>query len=126
MAIKHALDALIAQGKDDFVLRLKGDHNLLGPGKIEELTDLRDQALVTLPNGTVETRSPSAGIYRILACQQVQTSAQNPPRLMIVPITFSVDDVLVIIEPPMNVEGETSIITPGQKTRGGIVIPGSS
>lgn len=106
MGLKHALDALIAQGKDDFVLRLKGDQNLLGPGKVERVDD-------------------EGSIYRILACQQVQTSHQSPPRLMTVPITFSVDDLLVIIEPPMNVEGESAIVTPGQKTRGGIVIPGS-
>jgi hypothetical protein len=114
--IKHALDALIAKGKDDFVLRLKGDQNLLGPGKVEELSNL--------PNPR-EPMERVEGIYRILACQQVQTSANGKPRLMIVPITFSVDDVLVIIEPPMNVEGEPVIVTPGQKTRGGIVIPES-
>lgn len=114
--LQYALDALIAEGCEDIVIRLKNDQQLLGPGRVEKLS--LTHPLPGVPGETL----PVDGVYRMMANQLVQVSQNSQPMRVTVPITFDANDIQVIMQPPKNPEGDKAIVTPGGKSAGGIVI----
>lgn len=109
---KH-MDALIAKGVE-FQVGLRSSPTPLGPAKVERITD-----------HDIPSRDPIIGIYRIIVPAQMQANKNARPQTVLMPVVFDADDLLVIIEAPLNKDGEKAIVPLGAngRTEGGLVIP---
>lgn len=112
MGLAQALDALIAADKN-VQIQLRHQLQPLGPGKCERIT----QPDKDLPD------EPSY-LYRLLAPAMMQATPQSRPQKMLLPIIFHEDDLQMIIEDPINVEGEKAIVTPPPGNGSGLIIGG--
>ena len=62
----------------------------------------------------------------MLVPANMQANQHSQPKQVLLPMTFSAADVLIIIEEPLNDSGESAIITSANGSGGrGIYIPGS-
>jgi hypothetical protein len=117
------INRLIAKGVE-FQIGLRATGQPIGPGKVEEEME-PDPSLVDDDRPMV----PS-GLYRMAQPAHVQPPGNKnaAPVAVIVPIVFHVEDVILVIEPIINKDGQSAIVTPGNgsggKTAGGIHILG--
>lgn len=117
---KH-MDALIAQGVE-FQVGLRSSPTPLGPAKVERITD-HDSGNPDAADGS----GYAEGLYRILVPAQMQVNKNARPQNVLCPVVFDAADLLVIIEAPINKDGDKLVHTPGNgntRTAGGLVIPG--
>ena len=94
-------------GADNIQVGLAGFSQAFGPGKVELV---------------------SGNLYRIFH-PQVIPGPGGQHAILRMPVVFDADDVMLIIEPPVNPEGDKAIVTPGgngSRTPGGLHIPGRS
>lgn len=104
--IASYLDTLIAKG-GQFQIGLRGSPQPIGPGAVEKIAD-------------------HDGLYQILIEATVQMNKHAKPSPVRLPITFDIVDVVMLIEPPINQDGDGAILTPnGNRTPGGLHIPGA-
>jgi len=115
-AARLYIDNLIAAGKRVQVV-LRGSQQPLGPGIVEKIGIAEK-----LPDGS---HGPSLVVYKMLVPAHIQENQHARPRQVTVPMVFDADDVLVVIEEPINQDGEAAIVTPNGKSASGLYIPGS-
>jgi len=99
------INALIERGAK-FQIALKTAGQPIGPGKVERI-------------------SPNMSLYRMLTPVTMQETKNSRPKEVILPMVFDASDVLIVIEEPINQDGETAIVTPNGKSPSGLFIPGS-
>jgi hypothetical protein len=114
------IDSLIAAGVE-FQVGLRGGAQPLGPAKVERIEVPKVGYEVPKvgyePDATVT-------LYRMLIPAQL-ANPNARASTVIVPIVFDGDDVLIVIEAPLNKDGEAAIIPMnGGRTPGGLHIPG--
>lgn len=109
-ALQAHLDILIASGKT-FQVVLRGSAQPIGPAKVEAIT-------VTLVDQSTEQ------LYRMMCPAMIQQNKTSQPVPVILPMVFAAEDVLMIIEEPVNAEGDKLVVTPPGRTAGGLHIPG--
>lgn len=108
------IDALIAKGVE-FQVGLRGSPQPLGPAKVERIT------VIMPPPSTI-----TGTLYRMLVPAQMQATKNSRPANVMMPIVFDADDVLLVIEAPLNQDGEVAVIPSSNgRTPGGLHIPGA-
>lgn len=108
-SIRNHIDALIANGVE-FQVGIRGTGQPIGPGKVEQVEN---------PPHALD------GLYRMLVPAAMQADKNSRPKNVFLPLVFDVSDVVLVIEAPVNRDGESAILTPNGKTAGGLHIPGS-
>mgnify|MGYP003510298609 FL=1 len=95
--ISNHIDNLIAQGKN-MQICLRGSAQPIGPGKLEVAASFGGGF------NAGDTR-PVPMLYRMLQPATMQTSQHGRPTALLLPMVFSADDVLMVIEEPLTAEG---------------------
>ncbi len=118
--IHHIIEQLIAKGVE-FQIGLRGSPQTVGPGKVERVE-------IDLAEAERVAGAPSVLVfYRMLVPAAMQADKTSRPKNVFLPVLFDAEDVQLVIEAPLNREGEPAIITPnGGRSAGGLHIPGGS
>ncbi len=116
-----ALDYLIAKGQP-LQIGIRNAAQPFGPGTCERAFSDAELAKA-LEEGV---SSDLAGYFRLFVEAQKQATPTSRPQVVVVPIVFHIDDVLMVLEAP-SAKDEGAIITaaPG-RGGGGLHIPGGS
>jgi hypothetical protein len=107
------LRTLIAAGVE-LQIGIRATGQPLGPGKVEEIPEHYGE------------------IFQILVPAQFAENQNARPKMVLMPVSFMLDDIACIILPPRNVDGSAietttpSRSTPPGRTPGGLIIPGGS
>ncbi len=112
--IHLVIEQLIAKGVE-FQVGLRGSPSPLGPGKVEP-------AIYTIFDGNAPV---CVRLYKMLLPANMQENKNARPKSVILPITFDAADVQIVIEAPINRDGDTALITPGGRGPSGLHIPGA-
>jgi len=119
---RFALDCLIARNRP-LQVHLKGTPQPFGPGKIEPAYSAHELAHVA-DGGT--HREELRQYYMISVEAMLQSGPNGRPGKVSLPVVFHIDDVLIVIGDPVNIEGSPIVMpTPGRGA-GGLHIGGGS